>query len=251
MPQPRSATDRPGIGFLIAVLAAGFFLLIAADVSSVNRLTQLDAAVAEWLHRHATAGTTAVLLAVTNLHSTVAISIYAVAASVFFYWRRQWRRLLAVFVCIAGGLTLNVLLKLIFHRARPVFDDPLLTLPTYSFPSGHVVASTLFYGLVVAAVWAHTRRPLPRLLTLVAALAAVSLVALTRMYLGVHYLSDVAAAFAEAVAWLALCLSGMALWRAAPGALRTSAPGAVGDSAQASLDRGGRSSAATSPGRRT
>ena len=132
-------------------------------------------------------------------------------------WRRKWRHLATVVVCIAGGLTLNVLMKLAFHRVRPVLDDPLLTLTSYSFPSGHVAGTTLMYGLIVAWTFTRTRRPLVRAGVAVAAAAAIALVAFTRMYLGVHYLSDVVAAFAEGVAWLALCLSALtAYWGRAP-----------------------------------
>ena len=93
------------------------------------------------------------MLVVTNLHSTVAIACYAAIAAVWFAWRRQWQRFVTVVVCVGGGLELNVLMKHAFHRPRPAFDDPLLTLSTYSFPSGHVAASTIFYGLVVVAQW--------------------------------------------------------------------------------------------------
>ena len=152
------------------------------------------------------------LLVVTDLHSTVAIACYAAIAGVWFAWRRQWRELATVVVAIGGGLALNVLMKHAFQRARPTFDEPLLTLASYSFPSGHVAASTIFYGLVVAWIFARTRRPLWRALAVVGALAMIALVAFTRMYLGLHYLSDVVAAFAEGVAWLAICLSALAAY---------------------------------------
>jgi len=122
-----------------------------------------------------------------------------------------------VVVAVAGRLTLNALMKLAFQRARPAFDDPLLTLATYSFPSGHVAGSTIFYGLLVAAVFARTKKPQRRALAIVGAALAIALVAFSRMLLGVHYLSDVVAAFAEGVAWLALCAGVLgALWREAP-----------------------------------
>jgi undecaprenyl-diphosphatase len=108
---------------------------------------------------------------------------------------------------------LNVLLKLLFQRDRPVFDEPLLTLSTYSFPSGHVAGSTLFYGLAVAYVFTRTRELRWRLLALVGAFIAVCAVAFTRMYLGVHYLSDVTAALAEGIAWLTLTFLATSAWR--------------------------------------
>jgi len=208
---------RLGVGALFLIAAAWLFGAIAEDVVTSDRLTLLDVDVARWLRAHATPELTRWMLLVTDLHSTVAVSSYAAAVGLAFAWRRQWRHLATVFVCVAGGLTLNVLMKLAFHRARPVLDDPLLTLASYSFPSGHVAGSTLMYGLIVAWTFTQTRRPLVRAAVAVAAAGAIALVAFTRMYLGVHYLSDVAAAFAEGVPWLALCLSALtAFWGGAP-----------------------------------
>jgi membrane-associated phospholipid phosphatase len=217
MSPPLSPPARLGthlaVGALVLLLAASLFGVIAEDVVTGDRLTLLDTQLADWLHRHATAPLTRTMLVVTNLHSTVAIACYAAIAAVWFAWRRQWQRFVTVVVCVGGGLELNVLMKHAFHRPRPAFDDPLLTLSTYSFPSGHVAASTIFYGLVVAWVFSRTRRRRWRALAVVGASAMIALVAFSRMYLGLHYLSDVAAAFAEGIAWLALCLTALAAFR--------------------------------------
>jgi undecaprenyl-diphosphatase len=85
-----------------------------------------------------------------------------------------------------------------------VFDDPLFTLPTYSFPSGHAMASTAFYGLL--AIYASvnaTQRHAARA-AIVAALSMIAMVCFSRVYLGLHYVSDVAGGVAEGTAWLAL-----------------------------------------------
>jgi len=219
VPPPPVATSRRaalvlrlGIGALLLIVAAALFGAIAEDVVSGDRLTALDAEIAQWLHRRTEVPLTRVVLVVTDLQSTVAIACYAAIAGVWFAARRQWRELTTVAIAIGGGLLLNVLMKHAFQRARPTFDEPLLTLAIYSFPSGHVAASTVFYGLVVAWTFARTKRGLWRALALVGALAMVVLVAFTRMYLGLHYLSDVVAAFAEGVAWLAISLSALAAY---------------------------------------
>ena len=221
MPSPRSARVRLAwqlaSGALLLIASAWLFGAIAEDVATGDSLTRLDLDIARWLHDRATPDTTRWMLVVTELNSTVAISSYSVVVGVLLYARQQWRGLAALFACVAGGLVLNVAMKFAFHRQRPFFEQPLLTLPTYSFPSGHVAASTIFYGLAVVWVWGRTRNAGWRVLALAAAATAIVLVAFSRMYLGVHYLSDVVAAFAEGMAWLALCLGALAaFWRVAP-----------------------------------
>jgi len=208
---------RLALGALVLIGAAWIFGAIAEDVVTSDRLTVLDSDVAQWLHRHATPLLTRAMLVSTDLHSTMAIGAYTAVIVLVLALERSWRRLTLVVVAVGGGLALNVLMKLAFHRARPLFDDPLLTLATYSFPSGHVAGSTIFYGLGVLWVFARTARPLWRALALIGAALMIAVVAFSRLYLGVHYLSDVSAAFAEGVAWLAICVGALAaFWREAP-----------------------------------
>ena len=203
-----------GLAALLTLVSASLFGVIAESVVSGHRITLLDEAIARSLRDGATPQITTWMLIVTHLHSTTAVALYGSVVGACMAARRRWRSLATVLVCIGGGLALNVLVKHAFERPRPVLDDPLLTLGTYSFPSGHVVGSTLFYGLGVVLVLRRTPRLQWRLLALSGAAAAIGLVAFTRLYLGVHYLSDVVAGFLEGVAWLALCLGLLeALWR--------------------------------------
>jgi undecaprenyl-diphosphatase len=103
-------------------------------------------------------------------------------------------------------MLLDALLKVAFHRARPTLAILAAVLHTYSFPSGHVMAATLLYG--VTAAYLSTRLPTWRwgVLAVLVACCWVAVVAFSRVYLGVHYLSDVLAAAAAGITWLALCL---------------------------------------------
>ena len=157
MDPQRSATrlaSQLGAGALVLIGAAFLFGTIAQQVVSGAPLTQLDVDLANWLHRRVASPWLELLFAITHLHSTVAVSCYAIVAALLLARQRRWRSVVTVIVTIAGGLILNVLMKLALQRPRPSFDDPLLTLDTYSFPSGHVAGSTLFYGLCVA--WVRT-----------------------------------------------------------------------------------------------
>lgn len=205
-----------GVAALLLFTSASLFGLIAADVMTGDRLTLVDVRVAQWLHLHASAGLTQCMLMVSWLHSTVAMTCYTVILSFLAFRKRLWRGLSTLALCMFGGLLINVLLKLAFHRARPHFSDPILMLSSYSFPSGHVAATTIFYGLGVLWVFNRTHLRHWRVLAVVSAGLAILLVAFSRMLLGVHYLSDVIAAFAEGIAWLAICQIALAMfWRKA------------------------------------
>ena len=115
------------------------------------------------------------------------------------------RRPIATSLLMAGIAMFGI----IAYRARPVSDHPLLVLTSYSFPSGHVAGATLFYGFLAAIYASGDSQWGRKVMAVLGATAVVALVALSRMVLGVHYLSDVLAAFAEGVAWLTVCTVGV------------------------------------------
>jgi membrane-associated phospholipid phosphatase len=121
---------------------------------------------------------------------------------------RRAERLLTLALAVTGGLVLNILLKLVYQRARPRFDDPLLTLTTYSFPSGHTAGAVVFYGVLAAFLVSRFYDRRLRAASVIGAIVAIVLVAFSGLYLGAHYLSDVVAAACSRTAWLVLCLAG-------------------------------------------
>ena len=200
---------RLTLGALVLIGASWLFGGIAEDVLTGDPLTVIDVRVAAWFHARATPVLTKTMLVITNLHGPTAISILMVVAVLYLAWKRDWYWLICLMVTTPSGMLLNVLMKHAFHRARPSFDSPLLELPSFSFPSGHVAGTTLFYGVLAAMLVSRVAAWRSQVVIVVTALALVILVALSRVYLGVHYLSDVLGAFAEALAWLTLCLLGI------------------------------------------
>jgi undecaprenyl-diphosphatase len=200
-----------GVGLIL--LAALVFAHIAEDVVTGDRITVIDAMLAHWLHAHAAPGLTKLMIAVAYWHSVAGTSVMTLLVGWWLYRRgaRDW--LLALVATVVGGMLLNVVLKVMFHRARPHFDEPLLTLSTYSFPSGHAVSATLVYGFIACYLVRHLHGWAARAGVVFAASLLVALVAVSRMVLGVHYLSDVLAAVAEGCAWLAVCLTAVSALR--------------------------------------
>lgn len=201
------------MGALLLLLAVLVFGYIAQDVMAAGRITHLDGQLVSWFHQHATPLLTQFLRGVTHLHSTP--GTIALCLLLALYWRRvqagDW--LLTLALAVPPGMLLNVLLKNIFQRPRPSLEEPLLMVNTYSFPSGHAVAATLFYGVLAAYLISRTSAWRWRVLIAALAVCLTALVGLSRIYLGVHYPSDVLAGMAEGCGWLALVLTAVGVAR--------------------------------------
>jgi undecaprenyl-diphosphatase len=180
----------------------------------------IDLPLSAWFHANPHPLATQFLLLVTHWHSTTGVlAMSAVLALLLARWHQPWW-LLALVLSVPGGMLLNAGVKHLVQRARPHFDDPVMTLTSYSFPSGHTAGAALFYGFLTALVFAHSGLRRWRVAMATVAVVMVLLVGLSRIYLGMHYFTDVVGAIVLAVLWLGLCLSGVrALWRRGGGAV--------------------------------
>lgn len=188
------------------VTSVWFFAAIAEDVAEGDPLTIVDARFSAWLHAHSAASLTFLMRVVSDLHSLWYVGIVTVALSAYWWLKglRDW--VFILMSAVFGGMLLNFILKHVFLRARPQFDPPILTLTTYSFPSGHTLMATVFYGALGWFVLSRSDNWPMRLFAISIPLVMIPLVGFSRIYLGAHYLSDVLAAMAEGLAWLAFCL---------------------------------------------
>jgi len=200
---------RAWLGIVVLLVTSAMFAVIAATVATKDPILQRDLQVLVWLHTHGNPVFSGFLLAITQLHSTIGISVFTLILGIVLARRHKWYWVLALGLSVGGGMLLNVILKLIFHRNRPVWDDPLITLASNSFPSGHAAGATLFYGFFAVYVVSHMKEVWLRVVCVVVSVLMVALVAFSRMYLGVHYLSDVLAAISISTAWLVLVLWGV------------------------------------------
>ena len=195
------------VGALLLIVAAWLFGIIAEDVATGEPLTLVDQAVAAWFHERATPGLTQVMLIISFFGSVAWTSAVSFAIALYLLWKRLWYALLILVLTVPGGMLLNVLLKAMFHRDRPVFEHPIVTLESYSFPSGHTMAATVLYGTLAVLAASKLKAWRWKILILLAALLVMAAIGLSRIYLGAHYLSDVLAAMAEGLVWLALCVT--------------------------------------------
>lgn len=201
------------VGLLLMAAAAWVFGLIARDVVAGAAITRIDLQLAAWFHQFAASRWTPAVRAFTDWHHPIGIGMMAAVLAAWWYrlHARYW--LLALIFAVPGGLMLNVLLKYVFQRARPSFDEPLVSLATFSFPSGHTSGATVLYGMLAAWLVCHCRSRALQALIVALALLLIVLVALSRLYLGAHYLSDVLAGMAVGGAWLVVCITSVSTLR--------------------------------------
>jgi len=142
---------------------------------------------------------------VTALGSVVVLAIVSSVVVVYLLLARSGAQALLVLVAVLGGLALNSVLKIQFGRPRPDLFEPAAKVFTASFPSGHAAFSAITY-LTLAALLARTttRRGL-RVFFVVVALTLTLIIGLSRVYLGVHYPTDVLAGWCVGSAWALLC----------------------------------------------
>lgn len=191
--------------------SAGLFALLVADVLLFGPLARLDPEAVRFVAAQRVPWLSSSMLALSKLHETVLVLAATALVAGWMAWRRQGARALLL-AAVPTGMLLNWLLKQVFARARPDLE-PLVQLETFSFPSGHAVASTLFYGSLCLLFLQGRPAPPARALAIAAAVAMVALVCFSRIYLGAHYPSDVLAGASVGCAWLAAC--GLALQRRA------------------------------------
>jgi membrane-associated phospholipid phosphatase len=201
------------IGAIILIGATWMFGGIAEDVVTGDPLTVVDREIAVWLHLHATPTLTEAMKFISLLASWPVVTGICLVIAAYFVRKRSRYHLLALMLTIPVGMLMNGLLKYAFHRSRPAWDDPILMLGTFSFPSGHAMAATLLYGFLVAFGVRKVQAWRWRVLAVLAAGLLVLLIGFSRLYLGVHYLSDVLGGMAAGSAWLALCLTAVGTLR--------------------------------------
>ena len=195
----------PTLTIGLVILAAGgwAFGLLAEEVAEGD--TGLDNRIANELHEHATRPLTEFFEAVTTLGNGIVLAGVAAIAAYLLARRRYHPEAVLMVLAYGGAQVLSFSLKQAFRRDRPFFTDPLATLSTYSFPSGHATVSIAVYGALTLVLLRRLRGP-ARVLCFAAAVLLVSLIGFSRMYLGVHFLSDVLAGYSVGLAWLALCV---------------------------------------------
>ena len=212
--KPRALTHamRVATGTALAALSAAVFAGLAYAVREGSAVQVFDLSFADALARTLPRGVVHAAAGLTRLGDPSTLIVLGLAVGGALLVRRQVGLMLTWGLAMGGNGLLNPALKQLFARARPLHAAEGVSAAGFSFPSGHSSGTVVAVGMLAFL----GLRLLPRPWHLPALLLAVLLaffVGVSRIVLGVHYASDVAAGFASGTAWLALCVTGEACWR--------------------------------------
>ena len=193
------ALARDNVRLVVALVAALVFLVLLGEVAE-GELMRLDAlayqTIVEGLRSDAL---TPVMEGFTSLASVVVLAVMAAAIAALAPGKAPgW----CVSINLACVVILNALLKIIVQRPRPE-GFRLIEEAGYSFPSGHSMVAMAFFGLLIWMIWRHHRHDAMRVVWCVVFGLVIVMVGVSRIYLGIHYASDVIAGFCVSLVWLA------------------------------------------------
>jgi len=216
------------MGIAIAGLATWGFAELAGHIRQ-GETQAFDEAILYLLREHRIAWVERSLLEITALGTGLVVS-FIVGISAMFLWLSNHRYSASLLLLTSvGGILLNNVLKLTFSRPRPRIIEWPVEVATSSFPSGHSMSAATVYVTVAYLAARLMSNSAARIVTMLAAIAVILLIGASRVYLGVHYPSDVLGGYVIGIAWVAFCmatLEAVQLWarRNAPREMRHEEP---------------------------
>lgn len=196
-PVGQTTLRRLLLAFIALIVFVSLFTALADEVLEGDTLI-VDNHILLSIYSHSSPVLNSIILHLTNFGGVMfVIGITAIIAGYYMY-RSKWQAFTQIVAGVGGAGLLNVILKLLFERDRPDLWHHLVFESTYSFPSGHAMGSSALAFSVVAILW-HTKW---RWLALSLASIYVLTIGFTRLYLGVHYPTDVIAGWCVSAAWV-------------------------------------------------
>lgn len=219
MPLKKADWERTPLSRLLRIrvgglLLAGVALWIFAKISD------------EVLEKESYTFDTRILLAVRRLHTTLldqammgitfigdpsVLFVICVCMGVWLYRHHRRSQATTLLISAVGAIALNVWLKYVFARTRPNLWEHIVDVGRYSFPSGHAMVSLVIYGLIGYIL--ATRFPQQQKSIFIFTLLLIFAIGFSRLYLGVHWPTDVLGGYAAGLVWLITCILSLRVWR--------------------------------------
>jgi undecaprenyl-diphosphatase len=193
-------------GALIAVAFTWAFAELAGHVRE-GKTQAVDEAIMHWIADHQYPGLERTMLEITSLGTGLVVGVLVLVAGMFLWLNSHKHSAVLLVAATVGGIVLNNLLKIGFSRPRPQVFEWGTHAGSSSFPSGHAMSSVIVYSMVAYLAARLQQRAASRVLTLLLAACAILSISVSRVYLGVHYPSDILAGMLIGLAWAGFCMA--------------------------------------------
>lgn len=192
------------------VLFLGVSIGFGALADEVNEgdTTAFDQLVLQSINEQSSPALDTIFLVVTEIGGVIGISIITLIALTFLVKKRLYKQATIVAASVIGATLVNIALKSLFARTRPDLWEQLITETSYSFPSGHAMLSSVVAVVLIILCW-RTRY---RSAALVAGLVFMMLISFSRLYLGVHFPTDVLGGWLMGTAWVLVVVAVVDGW---------------------------------------
>ncbi|WP_081415285.1 phosphatase PAP2 family protein [Ectobacillus panaciterrae] len=191
--------------FFISLLCASAFGFIALLISD-KKIIEFDNIVISFIQGLESPTLTSIMKFFTFIGAGFPVVFLTLAIIFFLYKVLHHRRELILFVWVViGSALLNWILKIIFHRARPTIHR-IVDANGFSFPSGHSMAAFSLYGIVTFLLWRHVKSSFGRSILILVSAIMILAIGISRIYLGVHYPSDVLGGYLASCSWIAISI---------------------------------------------
>ena len=198
---------------LICAIGLIFLFGLLTDAVFDKELVNPDKSFALWTYGLASPPLTAFLTIITEIGSPLGTGILTALTFGLLVWRKHYSLAWLIIILVGGSAILNEILKFIFRRARPELLLGGQHLSSYSFPSGHATGSICFYGFLIWLSFHFIKIPWLKWLAIAGAVIMILLVGFSRIYLGVHYPTDVLGGFLSGGSWLIIFLTAYSFYR--------------------------------------
>jgi membrane-associated phospholipid phosphatase len=190
---------------LISCLLIIYLIAQLSDEVLEREAFAFDRTVLLGIHQYANPTLDRVMLGITNIgdpHTMVAIAVITFA---ILLWRRYYQEAKIFVVDCLGGVILSYGLKIVFSKPRPNLWQSAINETSFSYPSGHAVGSTILYGFLAYIL--ATRYPQFSLLIYSGVVLLIGAIGLSRLYLGVHWPTDIIAGYGIGFLWVMFCIT--------------------------------------------
>lgn len=192
-------TWQLGLAFILFWTPVVVFLKITGEIIERQPI-KVDSTILDWIHAQASPTLDTIFLIFTSIGNVEYILPITIVLFTYLLIRRRRHSALILFFGVGGAAAANLVLKSLFHRDRPAFWQSLITETGYSFPSGHAMLSAALVLCILAIVW-RTKWRIP---TIILGGLVVFMIGLSRLYLGVHYPTDVVAGWSVSAIWIGI-----------------------------------------------